>query len=366
MSFAGLRVALVGPTPPPAGGMANQTRLLAERLHFEQATVVLVSTNAPYRPGWVAGLPVIRAVFRLAPYLVSLWRAAGSCSLMHVMANSGWSWHLFSAPAIWVARSRRTPVIVNYHGGEAASFLERSHRIVQFSMRQAAALIVPSGYLNEVFARFGMPANIVPNVVDLSEVQVQPAESGREIGDHPHVVVPRNLELIYDNATAVHAFVSVKARFPGASMTIAGSGPEEANLRSLVSQLGLTDSVRFTGRLERDGMARLYQKADVVLNPSQVDNMPVSLLEAMASGVPIVSTNVGGIPWMVEDGVSALLVKPGDAAAMAAAISRLIDEPALRSKLAGNGLKEAERYTWPRVRPLLAALYASAQVTAAH
>ncbi|MBS0593326.1 MAG: glycosyltransferase family 1 protein, partial [Proteobacteria bacterium] len=89
--------------------MANQTRQLAELLAAEGARVQLVQTNAPYRPAWVGRLPVVRAGFRLVPYLYRLWRAAGSSRLFHVMANSGWSWHLFSAPAIAIASLRAVP-----------------------------------------------------------------------------------------------------------------------------------------------------------------------------------------------------------------------------------------------------------------
>ncbi|HET9645641.1 MAG TPA: glycosyltransferase, partial [Burkholderiaceae bacterium] len=119
MAFKGLRIALVGPLPPPGGGMANQTRQLAELLEREGASVLLVQTNAPYRPAIVGRVPVIRAAFRLLPYIASLWRAAGRSDVLHVMANSGWSWHLFAAPAIWIARLRGIPAVVNYRGGEA-------------------------------------------------------------------------------------------------------------------------------------------------------------------------------------------------------------------------------------------------------
>jgi hypothetical protein len=88
MNWQGLRVGLVGPLPPPAGGMANQTRQLAELLGAEGAEVTLVQTNAPYRPSWVGRLTGIRALFRLVPYVVRLWQCAGRVQLFHVMANS--------------------------------------------------------------------------------------------------------------------------------------------------------------------------------------------------------------------------------------------------------------------------------------
>ena len=107
-------------------------------------------------------------------------------------------------------------------------------------------------------------------------------------------------------------------------------------------------------------MAELYRSASVVLNPSRVDNMPNSVLEALASGVPVVSTRVGGVPFIVQDGITALLVPPGDADAMAAAVLRLLQDTALAQRLAEAGLREVQRYTWDRVAPALAAVYRSA------
>src|SRR4029077_16590442 len=98
VTLSGLKVGLVGPLPPPAGGMANQTRQLAELLAREGALVPLAQSNAPFRPRFIGQLRGLRGLFRLIPYLVRLWRVAGQVDLLHVMANSGWSWHLCAAP----------------------------------------------------------------------------------------------------------------------------------------------------------------------------------------------------------------------------------------------------------------------------
>lgn len=351
--FAGLRLTLVGPLPPPAGGMANQTRQLAELLRGAGATVTLVQTNAPYRPAWVGAVPVLRAGFRLLPYLWRLWRAAGRSELFHVMANSGWSWHLFAAPAIRVASWRGVPAVVNYRGGEASTFLARSHRSVCRTMALASAVAVPSGFLQEVFARYGVRCEVVPNVVDLERFR-PPVQPRRR---RAHLVVTRNLEPIYDNATAIRVLALVRERVPDARLTIAGSGPEGPALQALAAELGLQEPVRFAGRLDRDAVAALYRDADLVLNPSTVDNTPNSLLEALASGVPIVSTDVGGVPHIVQDGTTALLVPPRDPAAMARAALRLLDNQAEARSLADAGLVFVRRYTWQEVSIVLADLY---------
>jgi len=333
--------------------MAMQTRQLADLLAGEGVAVTLVQVNAPYRPAWVRNLKGVRALFRLVPYVVRLWQCAGDVQLLHVMANSGWSWHLFAAPAMWVARLRGVPVVVNYRGGDAAAFLARSVRWVRPSLAAASVLAVPSEFLREVFARHRIAAEALPNIVDLSQFRF----AYRRPGDAPHLVVTRNLEAIYDIPTAMRAFARVRESYPAARLSVAGSGPELRNLEELAAALGIADAVTFPGRLDRDQVAALYRGADVMLNPSRVDNMPNSVLEALACGMPVVSTRAGGVPYVVRDGVSALLVDAGDAEAMASAVLRVLRDAKLAKSLVTAGFADVQQYTWAHVRVRLAELY---------
>ena len=341
------RVGLVGPLPPPSGGMANQCVQLIRLLQSEGVNVEFVRTNSPYQPRWVGRIPMLRAVFRLVPYLAHLWRAAGRVDVMHILANSGWAWHLFAAPAMIIAHLRSTPVIVNYRGGNANLFFAQAPKYVLRMLAKATMRVTPSVFLQKVFANHRLSADVIPNIVDLARfTPTQP----RVFGDAPHIVVTRNLEPIYDIPTAIRAFAVIKKTFAGARMTVAGSGPELAKLQALVSKLQLTDSVQFSGRLDNASIPALYASADCMVNSSTVDNMPISILEAFASGVPVVSTCAGGIPDMVEHGVSGLLVPIGDDAAMAREVIRILQNPGIASGLRRAGLAEAGKYAWPQVR----------------
>lgn len=361
MNWTGLRIAVIGPLPPPAGGMAGQTQQLVDLLRNEGADVTLVQTNPPYVPRWISAWRGVRAVPRLISYLVRLWAAAGRVQIFHVMANSGWSWHLFAVPAIWIGRLRGTPVAVNYRGGEARLFLERAVRWVRPSLRAASVLVVPSEFLVRVFGEFGFKGYVVPNIIDPGRFRPRP-DKASDTGDtrtDPIILVPRNLEPIYDIGTALRAIALARLEVPDLKLVIAGSGPELPALRALAGELGIADVVTFAGRLGRDEMAERYSTAAIMLNPSKVDNMPNSVLEALASGVPIVSTDVGGVPFIVSHERTALLVPVGDDARMAAAIVRLLREPALAARLVEAGLIDAQRYTWPVVRETLGSLYLS-------
>ncbi len=350
-----ISVGLVGPLPPPSGGMANQTWQLARLLRETGIKVELVQVNAPYRPAWVEKFRTVRALFRLLPYLGRLWTCAGRVDLLHVMANSGWAWHLFAAPAVWLASLRGTPVIVNYRGGNAESFFQARFKWLRPTLARASVVLVPSGFLATVFAKWAVPTQIVPNIVDLSRFK---PEKNRVRGHH--LIVARNLEDIYDIPNALRAFAAIRRVFPDARLTVAGSGPRLGALRKLCDELGVVEAVCFTGRLENERMADLYRDADLLLNPSLVDNMPISLLEAMASGVPIVTTNVGGIPHLVEDGKTAILVAPGQPSEMAVAAVRVFADRRLAERLRDSGLETSALYAWPQVRGRLFSAYALA------
>ncbi|MBI1398198.1 MAG: glycosyltransferase [Betaproteobacteria bacterium] len=336
--------------------MANLTAQLQELLRREGADVRVVQTNAPYRPHWVGGVRGVRALFRLVPYVLSLIRTSRSVDIVHVMANSGWSWYLFATPAVWIASLSGTPVVVNYHGGDAERFLARSARRIVPTMRRATLLTVPSGFLRSVFSRYGLDSTVVPNVIDLSVFR-RVATQRQEHTAEPRFAVTRNLEAIYDVATAIRAFALLVARLPGARLFVAGTGPERAALEALARELDVQEAVTFTGRLDRSAIAELLAGTDVVLNPSRIDNAPVSIIEALASGVPVVSTNVGGIPFLVEDGRTALLVPPGEPEAMARAALAILQDAELRTRLVARGLEEVGRYSWENVREAMRATY---------
>jgi glycosyltransferase involved in cell wall biosynthesis len=350
------RVCLVGPLPPPEGGMANQMRQLAELLRLEGLAVEIVRTNEPFSPPWIAQTRGLRALPRLARYVASLWTAFGRCDVVHLMANSGWAWHLFAAPALWVAWLRGRAVVVNYRGGEAERFLAESSRLVRLSLDRARIVAVPSRFLRRVFADHGVAAEVVPNIVDL-ELFTPRALPGA-LPAAPHIIITRNLEAIYDNETAIRALALIRRSFPETRMSIAGLGPERARLEQITSECGVAGAVNFVGRLDREAVAALYKTADIALNPSRVDNMPNSVLEALASGVPVVSTNVGGVPYMVDNGRTALLVPPQDPQAMNDAVAQLFRDRELARRIAAAGLAEVQQFGWAVVKGKWIDIYA--------
>lgn len=356
-----LQLGVVGPLPPPAGGMATQTRQLVNLFREAGLDVILVQTNRPYRPRIVEKLRGVRALFRLIPYLFAAWRLAGRVDVIHLMANSGWSWQLFSAPVIWLASLRKTPVIVNYRGGEARSYFERSFRRVRPTLQRASRIVVPSGFLKQVFAQYGVETQVIPNIINLERFRPVSGNTGGDSATERsfRLIITRNLEPIYGIPTAIAALALVRDQVPSVQLAIAGSGPQKAELEAQVAALELQDCVSFVGRLDASEIVDFYHTADVMINPTTVDNMPNSVLESLACGVPVVTTNVGGIPYIVRDEETALLVPEGDVEAMAKAIVRLFREEGTRRHLVENGLDAVKPYAWPQVEGQWLALYES-------
>lgn len=348
------KVTIVGPLAPPAGGMANQTKKLAELLRSENIIVDVIRTNPDYQPAFIGKLPVIRALFRLVSYKLTLVRRLKNTDIIHIMANSGWSWYLFAAPAIIIGRFYNKPVIVNYRGGYAVDFFSKSWFWVNLTLKKAQTIVVPSIFLQEVFDDFGKASIVIPNILD-KELFFQ--DNKLKNDNAPHLIVTRNLEAIYDVATTIKAFALVVKKFPYARLSIAGTGPEKQALTELIIELNLSASVFFTGRLGPKAMAKLYQRADVMLNASTVDNTPNSIIEALACATPVVSSDAGGIPKLVTHQHDALLVNIADHQKMAESVLAILNSDTLQKTLVDNGLNTIEKFYWSNVWLKLKACY---------
>ncbi|WP_448212537.1 glycosyltransferase family 4 protein [Colwellia sp. MEBiC06753] len=338
-------VAIVGPLAPPAGGMANQTKQLANFLELEGLTVSIIQVNAPYQPAWVGKIPMLRAVFRLFDYKKQLKKRLADVDVVHVMANSGWSWHLFAAPAIRIAKKLNKPVILNYRGGYADEFFAKSWQSVKKTMGLVDEILVPSSFLQEVFAKYGIQASVVPNVLNQQRFNCE----NRTSVMRPTIIITRNLEAIYDVETAIKIFEKILMQFPQAELKVAGTGPELDKLVALCDELAIRSQVEFLGRLAPDDISALYKSADLMLNTSIVDNSPNSIIEALACGTPVVTTNVGGIPKLVRHLQDALLADIKDVDQLSALALSTLKDKALRDKLVANGLVTVEKFFWSNV-----------------
>lgn len=349
-----MKIAIVGPIPPPNGGMAMQTKQLIRLVSEAGCDVTLIATNSDYRPAVIGRVPVIRALFRLCCYFFTLMRKVKNFKVVHLMANSGWSFYLFAVPVIYIASWYKVPVVMNYRGGLAAEFFAKDWRWISGAIERVDKVIVPSEFLRNIFGKYGVSTTVVPNIVDLDIFDFHQPKLDE---DNLHVVVTRNLEMIYDNKTAIEGFSLFAQQYPNARLSIAGSGEEESELKDLVASLSLQEKVSFVGRLERNDIAKLYDSADIMLNTSLVDNTPNSIIEALACGLVVVSSDVGGIPFLVSHQQHAYLVPPSSSRCVAKQLIEVMEQRNRARSVALNGHNMVTRFTPGVVIPQLMDLY---------
>jgi glycosyltransferase involved in cell wall biosynthesis len=295
----------------------------------------------------------VRTVVTFVAYVASLVRRVPRTDVVHVFSPSYWAFLLGPAPAILVARAFGRRVLLNYHSGEADDHLTRWGWHAIPIMRLASEIVVPSQYLVDVFARHGLEATAVFNHLDVEQF---PFRERRAL--EPRFLSNRNFESHYNVACVLRAFARVQQRRPDAQLVVAGDGSQRNALHALAAELGLRN-VEFTGPVAPDRMPSLYDAADVYLNASSIDNMPLSILEAFATGVPVVTTDAGGIPYIVRHEENGLLVPCDDDAALAAAALRLLDDSELAASLSARARAECvAKYTWSAVRHEWEACYA--------
>jgi len=233
------------------------------------------------------------------------------------------------------------------HGGNLPQRLRRNQRLSRFLFSGAERLIAPSGYLQEAFARAGYEAMVVPNFLPIENYPFRWRERPT-----PRLLWVRAFDQIYRPELAIRVLHRLLKRWPEAQLCMVGPDKDGsmAGCKSLAAKLGIAGQVTFTGRLPKAEWVDLAADYDIFINTTDFDNMPVSVLEAMALGFPVVTTNVGGLPWLVKHGVNGLLVPPADEDAFTAAVAQLLEYPTLASTLSRNARQKAETFAWERVK----------------
>lgn len=363
-----MRVVVVsGIWPPDVGGPASHAPALADALVEAGHTVEVVTTadlapdTQPYPVHWVArDRP---APLRHLAVAREVRRAAQGADRVYATT-------MVRRAALGAALGRR-PLVVKLVADEA---YERERRAGRFAgtleefqaerrglrlrflratrtaaLRRARCIVVPSAYLRQIAIGWGL---------DPSRVDVVP-NPAPEVPEHPTRDEARATLGIDGFALGVAGRLTAQkalgdtlealARVPDVALLVLGDGPERAKLERRAGELGLADRVRFLGAGTRDDVIALFRAVDAALLTSAWENLPHTLLEALATGTPVIATAVGGIPEVVRDGENGLLVPPRDIAAIASAIDRLVHDDALRASLAAAAAPSVEELAEPRI-----------------
>ena len=343
-------IAIIAPIPPPFGGMTIQGQALKENLLAEGLGVLMIPTN-PHLPFGLLGVAGVRTILQSMIFIWRLFAVVPRVTVVHVFAASYFYFFARVAPAVIVARFFGRRVIVNYRGGEAFQFLAKLGWLARPVLRLASVIAVPSAFLERCFEQQNIECVVVRNLIDLDRFRFRKRE-----GLQPFLLVTRNLEPMYNISMALRAFEIVKRSYPAARLDVVGAGSQAQRLKAWVEKAGLKN-VFFHGAVPHQDMPGYLERADILINPTNVDNLPANLLEAFASGVPVVSTDVGGIPDLIGDEPAALFVGANDADAMAEKIMMLLEKPEHAQQLIALARRIAENFTWSRVRETLLKVY---------
>lgn len=346
MSLAPLRI-LIGLESSGPGGAENMVLSLAKGLR-DRGHDPIIATN---RPGWMtdraeaAALPVWIETQRRAleiPWVLGLaWKLRRN--RIDVFHSHEFSMNIFGGAAAWLAR---VPQVATIHGRHYVADAPRRIRAHRGLLGRGVPLVAVSDDLREYLAgAFDLDRDalrLVHNGIALPGVDLagprNPGTSDRGVRDElglspnaPLLLCVGNLYPVKDHASLVRTLPEL----PDATLAIAGRGEEEENLRRLARELGVENRLQLLGL--RDDVDALLDAADVFVQPSKSEGLPLAVLEAMAHGVPVVASNVGGIPEAIVDGDSGLLVPPNDSSRLAMALAGLLAEPERARQLGQRG-----------------------------
>jgi len=346
-----IRILLVAPAPPLVGGQAVQAQRLLENLRRESHLRVELQSIAPRFFPRLQRVRYLRTVLTTVKYVFDLLRKTPRADIIHVFAASYFAFVLSAVPAILIAKLFGKKVILNYRSGEAERFFRGWGRPWLRIVRLADEVVSPSGYLVDVFGRFGIRARSIFNVIDTAKFTFRDREILR-----PVFLSNRILEPLYNIDCILRAYRIVLEKFPDARLIVCNDGPERQRLQRAARTLKLSN-IEFIGLVPHSKIGELYAVVDVYLNSPNFDCMPGSLIECFASGVPVVSTRAGGIPYIVADGETGLLVDTDDHEALAARAIYLLENPRAARDIIEKARRECARYAWTEIRPQWLDLY---------
>jgi glycosyltransferase involved in cell wall biosynthesis len=249
--------------------------------------------------------------------------------------------------AVLIMRVLNKPYVLMLHGGNLPDFAKRHLRRVRPVFGSAVAIAAPSEYLRQSMKAYSKKdILVIPNGLDIEKY---PVRLRRIVS--PDLVWLRSFHKIYNPQLAVGVVALLKTDFPDIHMRMIGPDKDGSYGQVIkeMERLGVSERIELIPGVDKREVPLRLDQGDIFINTTNIDNTPVSVIEAMACGLCIVSTNVGGIPYLLEDGVDALLVPPDDARAMADAVRRILTNLELAERLSRAARQKAEGFNWPPV-----------------
>lgn len=253
-------------------------------------------------------------------------------------------WYAFIVSQL--CRMLKVKYIPKLHGGNLPNRIIRSRFFSDMIFNNAHINIAPSSYLYETFKKSGYTnLQYIPNTIELDIYQ----QSEKEFKT-PKLLWVRSFSKIYNPEMAVKVFIKIRETFPEAKICMVGPKKDDSFSKTAKFAKKNDVDVLFTGKLSKEEWIALSKDYNIFINTTHFDNTPISVIEAMALGIPVVSTNVGGIPFLLEHNNNALLVNDNDIEDMANQIKRLMSEADLARTLSEKGKESVKSFDWDVVK----------------
>lgn len=231
-------------------------------------------------------------------------------------------------------------IIIGIHGGSIPDRVNSGATRFLKALRRADVIVAPSAFMQQYFSEKGFSVHIIQNPIDISHYSFISKPMIR-----PRILWMRAFTDVYNPTMAISVAKKLAGKYDDFAMVMAGKdGLEQQSIKEIAVQNGLDEKVIFPGYVNLEQKQRLAQDYDIYISTNRVDNAPVSIIEFMSMGLPVVSTNVGGIPFIIEDNITGLLVRDNDGEAMFLKICALIENPLLARTIANNARRFSENF----------------------
>ncbi len=239
------------------------------------------------------------------------------------------------------------PYVPILHGGALPDRLKASPYLSGVLFKNAAINISPSHYLLEVFQSAGFNTKYIPNFI---ETGLYPTKRREKLS--PRLLYVRSFHEIYNPKMAIRALAILQKKYSDIELCMVGPNKDgsKKEVEDLATELGVSEHLKITGKLSKEAWIALSADYDIFINTTNYDNLPVSIIEAMCLGFSIVSTNAGGLPFLIEDGTDGLLVDKNDAGAMAEKITKLLENSDLSNEISKNAIEKGNSFDWEIIK----------------
>jgi glycosyltransferase involved in cell wall biosynthesis len=233
----------------------------------------------------------------------------------------------------------RKKIILTVHGGSIPARMDKKPARFLKALKRPDIITCPSEFLQQYLMKFNISSMLIRNPVNLAEYTFQSKKFLR-----PRLIWMRAFEDVYNPSMAIRVAALLAKKYRAFKMVMAGKGILENGIKQMALEYGLADKIIFPGYIDLQQKINLSNEYDIYICTNSTDNAPVTFIEFMALGLPIVSTNAGGIPFIIKDGETGLLADVGDDAAMVQQIERLIEDSILSQKIIRNANEYAKQY----------------------